>query len=339
MSSKLAVTDSFFRLKLAPFNIPVRRRLETAAVFLVLILGPLFLYLFIFCILNFWTWPLLIPYLIYVAFDSAPENGGRRFDIFRNSHFWRYFSDFFPHELIVDDVHSINENQIYIFGYHPHGILSIGMWTTFCTNISDFSNIFPKLKVFPVTLALNMRFPFWREMLMAHGLCSCSSKSCNNILKSGGSIAIVPGGAREALNANPGTNMLTLRKRKGFIKIAIQNGAHLVPVFSFGENNIWIQVEGGILRRLQTAFLNFFGFSPCLFYGRGIFNYNFGLLPRRKKITTVIGNPIVVEKINKPTISEIDDVQEKYINELLRIYEKYKDIYDLDRKNELQIIE
>lgn len=31
---------------------------------------------------------------------------------------------------------------------------------------------------------------------------------------------------------------MTLKRRKGFIKLAIRQGADLVPVFSFGENDV-----------------------------------------------------------------------------------------------------
>jgi Diacylglycerol acyltransferase len=68
--------------------------------------------------------------------------------------------------------------------------------------------------------------PFYRDILLALGICSVSKRSCSNILKSGpgNAIAIVVGGAAESLSAHPGTADLTLRKRLGFIKLAIQHG-------------------------------------------------------------------------------------------------------------------
>jgi 2-acylglycerol O-acyltransferase 2 len=54
----------------------------------------------------------------------------------------------------------------------------------------------------------------------------------------GSTITIVVGGAAESLSAHPGTADLTLKRRKGFIKLAIRQGADLVPVFSFGENDV-----------------------------------------------------------------------------------------------------
>jgi 2-acylglycerol O-acyltransferase 2 len=108
--------------------------------------------------------------------------------------------------------------------------------------------------------------PFHRDILLALGICSVSKQSCSNILKAGpgSAITIVVGGAAESLSAHPGTADLTLRRRLGFIKVAIQHGfvapllparsicwmgstymasplssrADLVPVFSFGENDV-----------------------------------------------------------------------------------------------------
>lgn len=50
----------------------------------------------------------------------------------------------------------------------------------------------------------------------------------------GRGITIVVGGARESLDAQPHSLRLVLKRRKGFVKLAIRTGADLVPVLSFG---------------------------------------------------------------------------------------------------------
>ena len=58
------------------------------------------------------------------------------------------------------------------------------------------------------------------------GVCSVTKRSCERILRKGpgNAITIVVGGAAESLNAHPGTSDLILKKRLGFIKIAIREG-------------------------------------------------------------------------------------------------------------------
>jgi hypothetical protein len=51
---------------------------------------------------------------------------------------------------------------------------------------------------------------------------------------SGSAVMIVVGGAAESLCASSGNYTLTLKHRKGFVKIALKTGSSLVPVFSFG---------------------------------------------------------------------------------------------------------
>ena len=91
---------------------------------------------------------------------------------------------------------------------------------------TGFSAAFPGIVPRLLTLTSNFRVPFYRDVILAMGICSVSKESCSNILRGGPgqAITIVVGGAAESLSAHPGTADLTLRKRLGFIKLAIQHG-------------------------------------------------------------------------------------------------------------------
>lgn len=61
--------------------------------------------------------------------------------------------------------------------------------------------------------------------------------------------------------------------------------ADLVPVYSFGETELFKQVvfpEGSMARSLQTTFKKLIGFAPCLFMGQ-----SWGLVPYKRPVTTV----------------------------------------------------
>ncbi|EGN97010.1 hypothetical protein SERLA73DRAFT_185286 [Serpula lacrymans var. lacrymans S7.3] len=288
-------------------------------------------------------WPFLIAYLLWMfLIDNSPELGGRLSPWFRSLSFWKYFADYYPASLLKEC--DLPADRPYVFGYHPHGIIGMGAMATFATEGTGFSEAFPGIKPHLLTLVNNFHVPLYRDILMALGISSVSKRSCSNILKAGpgSAITIVVGGAAESLSARPGTADLTLRRRLGFIKVAIQHGADLVPVFSFGENDIYQQMpneKGTTVYMLQKKFQSMFGFTLPLFHGRGLLNYNLGLMPYRRRIVSVIGRPIHVQKCEKPSLEEVMRVQKMYIEELTRIWNTYKDEFAKTRLRELSIID
>lgn len=83
------------------------------------------------------------------------------------------------------------------------------------------------------------------------------------------------------------------KEQKNWFKIYMfyfSSSADLVPIYSFGENEVFDQVEnprGTWLRYIQERLQSIMGISLPLFHARGVFQYSFGLMPYRKPINTV----------------------------------------------------
>lgn len=69
--------------------------------------------------------------------------------------------------------------------------------------------------------------PIFRDIVMGLGVVNVSKESCKFVLTQQGpghSVAIVVGGSSEVLNLFPGSYILTLERRRGFIKLALETG-------------------------------------------------------------------------------------------------------------------
>ncbi|KAJ3076468.1 Diacylglycerol O-acyltransferase 2 [Podochytrium sp. JEL0797] len=328
-------------MEFAPLHVPLERRLQTTAVALWISMVPICVCLFL-ALLWFSnvTRAIALVYIVFMLRCDAHEKGAKKSTWFRSLPFWTWFRDFFP--ISIRKEVELDAKKRYIFGYHPHGVLSLGAVSCFGSEACDITNVFPGLNISLLTLECHYKTPFFRDLILAMGVSSSSKKSINYILSqpAGSSLAIVIGGATEALDAFPGTNNLFLQSRLGFIKLGLQNGASLVPTFAFGENDVWDQVpnpEGSWLRAFQKVVKRISTISPVLFHGRGIFTYDYGVLPYRKPIVVVTGKPIDLPVITEPTEVELKKYQKLYIDELKRVYDAYKDELLPDRKTDLVI--
>ncbi|XP_068600577.1 2-acylglycerol O-acyltransferase 3b [Brachionichthys hirsutus] len=283
-------------------------------------------------------WPLSVLSFVWLVTDwETPERGGRRTAFVRNWKVWSHLRDFFPITLVKTA--ELNPNKNYILGCHPHGIMSIGALACFGTESCGFAQTFPGLKSTLVVLAGLFRLPIFREYLMSGGLCPVSKPSLAHLLSQSGkanAVVIVIGGAAESLASSPGVNTVVVKQRKGFVRIALEFGADLVPVYSFGENELFKQVifsDGSLGRKLQDLFKVILGFAPCLFVGESMM-----FIPYRTPVTIVVGSPISVPKSVTPTEEEIDHYHRLYVDGLTKLFHEHKVSCGLSANHKLQII-
>eukprot|EP00455_Lapot_gusevi_P053639 TRINITY_DN841_c0_g1_i2.p1 TRINITY_DN841_c0_g1~~TRINITY_DN841_c0_g1_i2.p1 ORF type:complete len:350 (+),score=47.74 TRINITY_DN841_c0_g1_i2:98-1147(+) len=275
----------------------------------------------------------LVLYLLWIfVFDNKIQNrGGRPSQWLRRLTFWRYFREYFPAHIIRCKT-QLNPKQKYIVGLHPHGVVSMG---AFCHFISD-NNALPGIDYRVLTVPENFRIPFWRDLVLAGGLVSADRSSCRYLLENGISVCVVVGGAAEALDSRPGTNDLTLGRRLGFARLALEHGASLIPVFTFGETDVYEQAvpnpPGSIVRWIQEKMMSWFGYSLPLIWGKGF-------LPFRRPLTTVVGEPIPVPHIPRPHIDDILRVHGQYVHALQKIYDDHVEVLYPHRLTDLRVVD
>ncbi|KAE9550222.1 hypothetical protein FO519_006567 [Halicephalobus sp. NKZ332] len=250
--------------------------------------------IFLYILLNPLLWGILLLYSIWYYYDKdTPWRGSRASKFVRNLRLWKYCGEYFDAELVKTTDLPVNRN--YIFACHPHGAIGIGTILSFGTEATGLAKAFSGLKFRLVTLPVNFYFPIHREIFAFMGVIPSDAASIEytlNIAPHGRAVAIVPGGAEEAMDSHSHNYDLTLKERKGFVKLAIRNGASLVPVYNFGENKTYHQLpneRGSFVRKVQTIIKRATGISPIVVCGAGFFNNHFGLIPRSVKITTVGG--------------------------------------------------
>ncbi|XP_043928796.1 diacylglycerol O-acyltransferase 2-like [Protopterus annectens] len=176
------------------------------------------------------------------------------------------------------------------------------------------------------------------------GICPVNRDTLDYILSksgTGNAVVIVVGGAAESLNCTSGKNCVILKERKGFVKLALQHGADLVPVYSFGENDVYKQVifeEGSSWRSLQKKMQKVFGVAPCLFFGNGVLSEDtWGLLPFARPINTVIGEPITIPKLENPSPDDVDFYHQLYMRSLSTLFDQYKLKFGLAETDVLEL--
>ena len=264
---------------------------------------------------------LYLPYYI-----SFPEYTGEK-RIIMPSYFHsivnKMFSIFGKYRLINESVklNNVDKNgKPYIIGVHPHGLFPFGSVGSLAlpNNLKYMEETTPILNTKYLKAGIAsfcFYIPFMREIFLWLGAVDCSKPILKKFLEKGITVAVFIGGAQEAQYSGIGSTQLVLKSRNGFFKLALETGCTLVPMYTFGNNNIFNSVNWDIF-----GLLAYFKKITGIWFPRGYFTM------KQNDFITVIGEPIEVEKIQMGDDINVslEMLKDKYMKSLTQLFDKYK---------------
>jgi 1-acyl-sn-glycerol-3-phosphate acyltransferase len=184
---------------------------------------------------------------------------------------------------------------------HPHGLFSMAPFLHWASEVTSWP---AGRKVHIAIHSIFFRIPLVRELCEYFGAIEATDEEIREVLKKGESVALLAGGVREIEETSPGRMRIYLRKRKGFARIAKELQVPIVPVLTFGENELFPPIQGFWTDWVQTYMRSWLGIAmplPTLESFRNWFKLLRGPLP--VQVETWIGEPVFTK--NKKTVETI----------------------------------
>ena len=128
------------------------------------------------------------------------------------------------------------------------------------------------------------RIPFLRQIFMDLGIVLAHPDTGQALLEQEEIVTIMPGGSREAFKPSRERYQLMWKRRKGFVRLAIQTGSPIIPAVCIGNDELY------------HVFLDGYELSERI-YGKGVLlpislPVGLGPLPLPAKLTHYVGRPI-----------------------------------------------
>lgn len=226
-----------------------------------------------------------------------------------------------------DDDKEQEEQRPMLYAVHPHGAFCMGWSVLFCSKTMNKGMV--RFCFSPVLFASPL-FRLWCRLVGRPGSAAKASmigymKGMNRNSSPSGRpdhLALPPGGFEEATLTCLDKDRVYIKKRVGFVKLALQNGYNLVPVYSFGENQTYSNVQG--LWKLRL-WLNNLGVPTIVVFG----SWMAPLLPKRhpRGLKVVVGEPLVLPLVPNPTREVVKLWHDKYVAALAQLFEDHKEDY------------
>ena len=166
-----------------------------------------------------------------------------------------------------------------------------------------------------------LKFPILKHVMGIYGLTSASGGNVRKILRTknkgiDGSLVLYTGGIAELFKSSRKEERLYLKNRKGFIKIALREGADIIPIYLFGNTSCLTVLKNKFLASLSRKLQ----MSLTYFWGKWMLP-----IPRDVKLIYVRGKPLGLPHIPEPTDEDLEKWHGKYCEEVKRLFDSYKE--------------
>lgn len=203
--------------------------------------------------------------------------------------------------------------------YHPHGLYVMAPVLYFANQ--------PRNKHSPYYHQWNLvadacfKVPVFREWLVAINCRAAESQVLDSLLSQGDTVAVAPGGTYEQLATDPTVERLYFPPNLGFVRQAMKHGVPLVPLYNFGENQLydvpaWSRNACQWFKDMTGAGVPF-----------GIGRWGLPFLPKPGHLSLRLGAPVEVGPADpNPSDERVEEVFFAYCAELHNVFLRYKDM-------------
>jgi 1-acyl-sn-glycerol-3-phosphate acyltransferase len=245
-----------------------------------------------------------------------------RWDAFVRSSLWEHFLRYFRVQVIGVPPPQPGGRGGIVYSVAPHGIVPFSLGLLQYGSLGAFMG-FPRI----TTASIVRYIPFFSHMLYLGGAVEATKTEMGKVLQSGGSIGVTPGGISEMFLGYPQPGCASdeefalLHNRKGFVRLALQYGSTLVPVFCFGASSTFSRI---VMPPWVEALSRSLRASIMLFYGK------WGLpIPWESPLTYALGEHIPcgaghARPLSAPSAEEVDWVHNVFIRSLEKTFELNK---------------
>lgn len=218
--------------------------------------------------------------------------------------------------LLRGNVNEMNLKTPTLYIAHPHGLFSMAPFLHWAIQVTDWPKGGNKIHI--AVHSIFFKIPLVKELMESYGAIEATEEEIRRVLESGESVALLTGGVEELNQTESGKMNIVLKKRKGFLRIARDLNIPIVPVLTFGENELFPPIQGYWIKKSQEYLKKWFGIAMPIPTWQSIENW-FSLLkgPLEQKVVTWIGKPVLVEK--KETLTSL---QNRIMNGILQLYEE-----------------